>query len=255
MWKSKLQQVENFFAREIWLLDAFGNPADSGQYRFVACAIAADWKGSKTLKLPDSYLKSSRCGLSFELGEKYDLGHPHLIWLRGRLARIFGVCVPFGQEAVDFYRTSFIAVKESRNKLEISPFAITGGVIGDYGVCELSFAFSFAPGVSSRKADSILTDFTSLLARDDSVTDFSDYISDGMEGYRAEMRDARAHVDELGGWLSDMDTEDGFDGAEQSFSYFSKRECLDCGGTGREYNCYPGDQTCESCKGLGEVHW
>ena len=250
MTHEQLRQLRDYFSHDVWLLDVFGHTAKSPDFHFVTCAL--EFPFTKRTSLPFSSDFVASCPVSHWLsddGWEIDVDQPHVIWLRGRIAHLFGVNVPFAQESSDVSQVAFVAVTARQDLIQIHPFLLIGGGIGDYGEFETDFKITFPSSVDAQARKMIATQFTTLLTANNDLTEFSDFMSDGIVVYRIRLNSTLASITSLGG-ANEENPDD-----HAGFGYFPDRECLDCNGTGEEYIKYPIRQTCETCNGTGRVHW
>jgi|GEM_PF-6099544 len=249
-WAQHVACLREIFSGDVWLLDSFGRSVESPSFLFVACAIDFPLQTRVELPFPENIRETHPITSRVELdGEDYGW-NPNIIWLRGRIGKLFGFHSPFSQGNDFPFQMGFVGIEKEKPPFEIHSFAMLGGTIDDYGGFMLDFDMRFAPAVSDAISESILSEFCSLLIADNDVVEYSDYLFDGYGDVDRVSLTRNGAVTER---LSETDPDDPDDHAR--FGYFPDRECLDCRGIGEEYIRYPIRQVCETCRGSGRVTW
>ena len=251
-----LNSLREFFLQDIWLLDIFGNPATTASFVFVPCA--ADFSfGKPQFKSANIDLTDCPTIVSHvsEDGEDIDFEEATILWLRGRIAKIFGVQTPFSQGLTDLFQMAFVIGDKQFQPAQIFMLAIVGGQIGDYDGLEMDFAFHFNSQSKPAWRKLAIAEFVGLLLeKPDETSEYFDYFSDGSGVTMIEFQRDAANLMMKSGVLVSDDFDEEVD-PHLGNGYFSSRECIDCNGIGEEYIKYPIRQTCETCKGSGRVNW
>jgi len=251
-----LNRLREYFSGDIWLLDVFGRTVETPNFQFIPCAAEFPL-GKHGFKSADIDLAGCPRIMScvVEDGESFDHEEATFLWLRGRIAAIFGIQPPFSQGLYDIFQLAFAVVHTQNYPVRLNMMAVTGGNIGDYGGCELDFAFHFDAHVESNVRKLAIAELLAeLLRKPDDIKEYFDYVSDGCDVTMIEFNRTAARFTLKSGSMISGDFDDELD-PHLGWGYFSTRECPDCNGLGEEYTIYPMRQTCEHCNGDGRVHW